>query len=77
MSLEEVVKNPPSPKDLVRVVGKYRGINSFGDLPIDSRRSSGDWVIKDQAFAVWVTGRQPTGSGFALTTDSQVDLQNA
>jgi hypothetical protein len=77
MTLEELVKNPPTAKDLVRVVGKYRGANSFGDVPLDSRRSATDWVIKDQVFSVWVTGKQPAGSGFALTTASQVDLQNA
>jgi len=76
-TLEDIVKNPPGPKDLVRVIGRYRGLDSFGDLPLTSRRSAADWVIKDQDFAVWVTGKPPSGPGFSLTTSSQVDLQNA
>src|SRR5262245_48675525 len=50
----------------VRVVGKFRGRNLYGDLPSKSERSSADWVIKDDLFAVWVTGKKPKGSGWAL-----------
>jgi hypothetical protein len=50
----------------VRVVGKFRGRNLFGDLPARSERDSSDWVIKDDVFAVWVTGKRPKGSGWEL-----------
>ena len=75
LTLEQIVKNPPGPKDLVRVIGKYRGRDSFGDLPLDSRRNALDWVIKDQIFAVWVTGKQAAGQGFALDSSSQSDRE--
>jgi hypothetical protein len=50
----------------VRVVGQFRGANLFGDLPSDSLRRSDDWVLKNDLFAVWVTGRKPRGSSFKL-----------
>ena len=50
----------------MRVVGKFRGRNLFGDLPARSERDSADWVIKDDVYAVWVTGKRPKGSGWEL-----------
>jgi hypothetical protein len=50
----------------VRVVGKFRGRNLFGDLPARSVRDRDDWVIKDDTYAVWVTGKRPKGSGWEL-----------
>jgi len=50
----------------VKIVGQFRGRNLFGDLPEDSKREPGDWVIKDGDHAVWVTGRPPKGKGFTL-----------
>lgn len=66
-TLEHLVKNPGS-KDgaTVRVVGKFRGHNLYGDLPAKSQRRSSDWVIKDDLFAVWITGKKPKGGGFDL-----------
>jgi len=51
---------------LVRVVGKFRGRNLFGDLPARSMRRADDWVIKESLFAVWVTNKKPKGDGFEL-----------
>lgn len=66
-SLESLVGRPGARDGRrVRVVGKFRGQNLFGDLPVRSRRERRDWVIKDDLFAVWVTGRKPRGSGFEL-----------
>jgi hypothetical protein len=48
----------------VRVRGVFRGHNLFGDLPSASRRRSADWVIKDDVFAVWVSGKKPNGPGW-------------
>lgn len=66
-SLEQLI-NKPGKMDgqLIRVVGRFRGRNLFGDLPGRSMRVSSDWVIKDSLFAVWVTGRKPKGDGFEL-----------
>jgi hypothetical protein len=66
-SLESLVMNPGE-KDgqTVRVIGQFRGKNLFGDLPVRSQRMSSDWVIKDDAFAVWVSGKRPKGPGWEL-----------
>lgn len=66
-SLEELVTRPGKlDGQLVRVVGRFRGRNLFGDLPAKSMRVSSDWVIKDSLFAVWISGKKPKGDGFEL-----------
>lgn len=64
----EALLSPPGKRDgqLVRVVGKFRGHNLYGDLPSKSQRRSADWVIKDDVYAVWVTGKKPKGTGWEL-----------
>jgi len=65
--LEKLVGQPGTRDgQMVRVVGKFRGQNLYGDLPSHSQRHSADWVIKDDVYAVWVTGRKPKGSGWEL-----------
>jgi hypothetical protein len=65
VTLEELVTRPGKLEGkLVTVKGQFRGSNLFGDLPSSSRARSSDWVIKDDLFAIWVTGRKPKGSGF-------------
>lgn len=56
----------------VRVVGKFRGQNLFGDLPQESIRFGGDWVVKDDRYALWVIGK-PAGEGFALDSRAPGD----
>jgi len=74
VALESLVTNPGRRDgQLVRVVGKFRGSNLYGDLPSRSQRQRGDWVIKDDAFAVWVTGKKPKGKGFDLDTSLKRD----
>ena len=51
---------------MVHVAGQFRGQNLFGDLPSASRQRSADWVLKEDVFAVWVTGKKPTGPGWSL-----------
>jgi hypothetical protein len=67
VALEDLVTRPGQwDGERVRVVGQFRGANLYGDLPSASRRQSGDWVLKSDLFAVWVTGKKPRGSGFKL-----------
>ena len=74
VTLENLVTSPGQRDgQLVRVVGKFRGGNLYGDLPSQSQLRRGDWVIKDEAFAVWVTGRKPKGKGFDLDTSLKRD----
>jgi hypothetical protein len=57
------------------VTGVFRGRNLFGDLPKDSQRQPEDWVIRDGAFAAWVTGKRPSGKGFSLDPGSRGDAR--
>jgi len=67
LKLEDLVSSPGKyDGKIVRVSGRFRGKNLFGDLPSRSERSGSDWVIKDDLYAVWVTNRRPKGEGFAL-----------
>jgi hypothetical protein len=67
VTLEELVTHPgKSDGKTVRVVGQFRGRNLFGDLPSASEQRHADWVIKDDLFAVWVTGKKPKGGGWEL-----------
>ncbi|MGE5125458.1 MAG: Ig-like domain-containing protein [Betaproteobacteria bacterium] len=66
-TLEELVTKPGKlDGKLVRVKGQFRGSNLFGDLPSSSRKRDSDWVIKEELFAAWVTGRKPKGSGWVF-----------
>jgi hypothetical protein len=73
-SLESLVMNPGE-KDgqTLRVIGQFRGKNLYGDLPVRSQRTSADWVIKDDAFAVWVYGKKPKGAGWQLDASLKRD----
>jgi hypothetical protein len=61
---------------LVKVQGRFRGRNLHGDLPPDSQRGRADWVIKDDYYAVWVTGRTPDGAGWKLDPQSMEDTRS-
>jgi hypothetical protein len=65
--VEALVRQPERWKDrLVRVAGEFRGRNLYGDLPSATQRGRGDWVLKDGAQALWITGKLPRGEGFRL-----------
>jgi hypothetical protein len=51
---------------MVTVLGQFRGENLFGDLPSASRRRSSDWVLKEDVYAVWVSGKKAKGPGWSL-----------
>ncbi len=64
-TLEDLVTKPGKlDGKTVSVRGQFRGQNLLGDLPAASRRKSADWVIKEELFAVWVTGKKPKGPGW-------------
>lgn len=65
--LEELVtKGQRYDGKMVTVLGQFRGENLFGDLPSASRRRSADWVLKEDVYAVWVTGKKTKGPGWSL-----------
>jgi hypothetical protein len=73
-SIEEALARPPeSAGKSVRVVGRFRGANIYGDLPADTRRTPADWVLQDGDRYVWVTGRPPKGKGFDLDPANKAD----
>lgn len=67
VTLEDLVTKPQRYESkTVTVRGQFRGQNLFGDLPSASRERSADWVLKDDVFSVWVTGKKPKGPGWNL-----------
>jgi hypothetical protein len=73
LALEDLVARPDRlAGEMVKVVGQFRGKNLFGDLDGADEPSDG-WVIKDGAFAVWVVGKKPKGSGWSLDPTSRGD----
>ena len=74
VSLEKLVATPGKRDgQMIRVVGKFRGKNLYGDLPASTQRTSADWVIKDDLYAIWVTGRKPKGTGWELDASLKRD----
>jgi hypothetical protein len=73
LALEDLIARPDRlAGETVKVVGQFRGKNLFGDLEGVGAPDDG-WVIKDGAFAVWVVGKKPKGSGFRLDATSRSD----
>lgn len=73
-TLETLVRGPEAAAGRsITVRGTFRGANLFEDLPPETRRDPGDWVLKDGPFSVWVTGRAPKGKGFSLDPRSRSD----
>ena len=71
-TLETLVRGPEAAAGRsITVRGTFRGANLFEDLPPDTRRDAGDWVLKDGPFSIWVTGRAPKGKGFSLDPRSR------
>jgi len=67
VTLEDLVTKPERYESkTVTVRGQFRGQNLFGDLPSASRERSADWVLKDDVFSVWVTGKKAKGPGWNL-----------
>ena len=61
----------------VTVKGQFRGRNLYGDLPQAPADGNGrrDFVMRFADSAIWVTGKQPKGSGFNFDVTSRLDTQ--
>lgn len=70
---DALARPPESAGKSVRIVGRFRGANLYGDLPADTRRDPGDWILQDGEHFVWVTGRAPKGKGFDLDPSNKGD----
>jgi len=76
-TLESLVRSPGAVTGRsIIVTGVFRGANLFDDLPSETRRRPSDWVLRDGAFSVWVTGKEPKGSGWALDVRSRGDCRH-
>ncbi|HSD65691.1 MAG TPA: Ig-like domain-containing protein [Vicinamibacteria bacterium] len=74
VTLEDLVMKPAQHEgQTVTVKGQFRGANLYGDLPSASRQRSSDWVLKDDVFAVWVSGKKAKGEGWTLDTGLKRD----
>lgn len=77
MSLEDLVySGGKADGKPVRVIGQFRGSNLQGDLPPVSRLRDSDWVIKEDFYAVWITGHGADGDGFDLDPLTLADQEN-
>ena len=57
----------------VRLVGRFRGRNLYGDLPQPLNKDKWDFVLQSADGAIWVTGMRPRGKGFELDPTARVD----
>jgi hypothetical protein len=57
----------------VKVVGRFRGRNLYGDLPQALGKDKWDFVLQSADGALWVTGVRPRGKGFNLDPGARVD----
>ena len=57
----------------VRVIGRFKGRNLYGDLPQALGKAKWDFVLQSAEGALWVTGMRPKGKGFDLDPGARVD----
>jgi hypothetical protein len=57
----------------VKVVGRFRGRNLYGDVPTPLNKSKWDFVLQSADAALWVGGMRPKGDGFDLDPAARVD----
>ena len=57
----------------VKVVGRFKGRNLYGDLPQALGKTKWDFVLQSADGALWVTGMRPKGKGFDLDPNARVD----
>ncbi len=57
----------------VKVIGRFKGRNLYGELPFALAKGKWDFVIQSAEGALWVTGVRPKGNGFDLDPSKRVD----
>lgn len=57
----------------VMLVGRFRGRNLYGDLPLPLNKAKWDFVLQSADAALWVTGVRPKGKEFDLDPGARVD----
>lgn len=57
----------------VTVIGRFKGRNLYGELPLALAMSKWDFVIQSADGAIWVTGVRPRGKDFDLDPGKRVD----
>lgn len=57
----------------VKVVGRFKGRNLYGELPQALGKAKWDFVLQSADGALWVTGVRPRGKGFDLDPGARVD----
>ena len=57
----------------VKIVGRFRGRNLYGDLPQPLNKDKWDFVLQSADGCIWVTGTRPRGKGFDLDPTARVD----
>jgi len=57
----------------VKVIGRFKGRNLYGDLPQALAKGKWDFVIQSAEGALWVTGVRPRGKDFDLDPGKRVD----
>ena len=57
----------------VRVIGRFKGRNLYGELPSALGKDKWDFVLQSGDGVLWVTGIRPRGKGFDLDPGRRVD----
>jgi hypothetical protein len=57
----------------VRVSGRFRGRNLYGDLPQPLNKGRWDFVLQSADASMWVSGLRPKGKDFELDPGARVD----
>lgn len=57
----------------VRVIGRFKGRNLYGELPNALGKDKWDFVLQSGDGILWVTGIRPRGKGFDLDPGRRVD----
>jgi hypothetical protein len=57
----------------VRVSGRFRGRNLYGDLPQPLNKDRWDFVLQSADASIWVSGMRPKGKDFELDPGARVD----
>jgi hypothetical protein len=74
VDLRELMSNPdPYYDELITVIGKFRGDNVYNDLPMRTKKTPRDFIIKVADVAIWVTGKRPRGKDFELNPERRRD----